>query len=205
MVVLAYHCLTTITLPVPENNNKCVCSRGLSPDNFKSYFELQLLSGVAMFCARVHGFLSTFVPGCRGLSCYACSQTTLIWTNKLSCWHDTSNERIEVPPMFLYTDGGYECSKDRCGETRNEQHACHCSDDCLTRGDCCTNYKTLCKGLQLQINMLCTFDLQERQWVRRKSLCCDRRVSGHVAPSASLHLNAVVFFHHTGPGLVKCS
>uniref|UniRef100_A0A7N8WPM1 Ectonucleotide pyrophosphatase/phosphodiesterase 2 n=1 Tax=Mastacembelus armatus TaxID=205130 RepID=A0A7N8WPM1_9TELE len=41
---------------------------------------------------------------------------------------------------------GYECRKDRCGETRNEQHACHCSDDCLARGDCCTNYKTLCKG-----------------------------------------------------------
>uniref|UniRef100_A0A8D3CL13 SMB domain-containing protein n=1 Tax=Scophthalmus maximus TaxID=52904 RepID=A0A8D3CL13_SCOMX len=25
-------------------------------------------------------------------------------------------------------------------------HACHCSDDCLVRGDCCTNYKSLCKG-----------------------------------------------------------
>ncbi|MED6271968.1 Ectonucleotide pyrophosphatase/phosphodiesterase member 2, partial [Characodon lateralis] len=42
--------------------------------------------------------------------------------------------------------GGYECSKDRCGETRNEQHACHCSDDCLSKGDCCTNYKKLCRG-----------------------------------------------------------
>ncbi|XP_072251129.1 autotaxin [Leuresthes tenuis] len=48
--------------------------------------------------------------------------------------------------LCLRTDGGYECSKDRCGETRNEQHACHCSDDCLARGDCCTNYKKLCKG-----------------------------------------------------------
>uniref|UniRef100_A0A3Q1FIZ2 Ectonucleotide pyrophosphatase/phosphodiesterase 2 n=1 Tax=Acanthochromis polyacanthus TaxID=80966 RepID=A0A3Q1FIZ2_9TELE len=48
--------------------------------------------------------------------------------------------------LCLRTEGGYECSKDRCGETRNEQHACHCSDDCLTRGDCCTNYKKLCKG-----------------------------------------------------------
>uniref|UniRef100_A0A8C4NK51 SMB domain-containing protein n=1 Tax=Dicentrarchus labrax TaxID=13489 RepID=A0A8C4NK51_DICLA len=48
--------------------------------------------------------------------------------------------------LCLRTEGGYECSKDRCGETRNEQHACHCSDDCLARGDCCTNYKTLCKG-----------------------------------------------------------
>ncbi|XP_044062860.1 ectonucleotide pyrophosphatase/phosphodiesterase family member 2 isoform X3 [Siniperca chuatsi] len=48
--------------------------------------------------------------------------------------------------LCLRKEGGYECSKDRCGETRNEQHACHCSDDCLARGDCCTNYKTLCKG-----------------------------------------------------------
>ncbi|XP_032373838.1 autotaxin isoform X2 [Etheostoma spectabile] len=48
--------------------------------------------------------------------------------------------------LCLRTEGGYECSKDRCGETRNEQHACHCSDDCLARGDCCTNYKSLCKG-----------------------------------------------------------
>ncbi|XP_029928201.1 autotaxin isoform X1 [Myripristis murdjan] len=48
--------------------------------------------------------------------------------------------------LCLRTEGGYECSKDRCGETRNEQHACHCSDDCLAKGDCCTNYKTLCKG-----------------------------------------------------------
>ncbi|XP_032414781.1 ectonucleotide pyrophosphatase/phosphodiesterase family member 2-like [Xiphophorus hellerii] len=48
--------------------------------------------------------------------------------------------------LCLRTEGGYECSKDRCGETRSEQHACHCSDDCLARGDCCTNYRKLCRG-----------------------------------------------------------
>ncbi|XP_068612500.1 autotaxin [Brachionichthys hirsutus] len=48
--------------------------------------------------------------------------------------------------LCLRTGGGYECSRDRCGETRKEHHACHCSDDCLARGDCCTNYKTLCEG-----------------------------------------------------------
>ncbi|KAI2655593.1 Ectonucleotide pyrophosphatase/phosphodiesterase family member 2 [Labeo rohita] len=42
--------------------------------------------------------------------------------------------------------GGFECSKERCGETRNEQHACHCSEDCMAKGDCCTNYRSLCKG-----------------------------------------------------------
>ncbi|XP_048881517.1 ectonucleotide pyrophosphatase/phosphodiesterase family member 2 isoform X2 [Brienomyrus brachyistius] len=46
----------------------------------------------------------------------------------------------------LKTAGGFECAKDRCGETRNDEHACHCSEDCLARGDCCTNYRTLCKG-----------------------------------------------------------
>ncbi|XP_012681906.1 ectonucleotide pyrophosphatase/phosphodiesterase family member 2 [Clupea harengus] len=46
----------------------------------------------------------------------------------------------------LKTEGRYECSKERCGETRNDQHACHCSEDCLAKGDCCTNYKSLCKG-----------------------------------------------------------
>uniref|UniRef100_A0A8C7LDX8 Ectonucleotide pyrophosphatase/phosphodiesterase 2 n=1 Tax=Oncorhynchus kisutch TaxID=8019 RepID=A0A8C7LDX8_ONCKI len=45
----------------------------------------------------------------------------------------------------LRTEGGFECSKERCGETRKDQHACHCSEDCLAKGDCCTNYKTLCK------------------------------------------------------------
>ncbi|XP_057689336.1 ectonucleotide pyrophosphatase/phosphodiesterase family member 2 isoform X2 [Corythoichthys intestinalis] len=48
--------------------------------------------------------------------------------------------------LCLRTDGGYECSKDRCGEVRNENHSCHCSNDCLARGDCCTNYRTRCKG-----------------------------------------------------------
>lgn len=41
---------------------------------------------------------------------------------------------------------GWECSKDRCGETRNDDNACHCSEDCLSRGDCCTNYQVVCKG-----------------------------------------------------------
>ncbi|NP_001090160.1 ectonucleotide pyrophosphatase/phosphodiesterase 2 L homeolog [Xenopus laevis] len=41
---------------------------------------------------------------------------------------------------------GWECTKDRCGETRSEENACHCSEDCLTKGDCCTNYQVVCKG-----------------------------------------------------------
>lgn len=44
---------------------------------------------------------------------------------------------------------GWECTKDRCGETRNDDNACHCSEDCLSRGDCCTNYQVVCKGTAL--------------------------------------------------------
>uniref|UniRef100_A0A3Q2PFP6 Ectonucleotide pyrophosphatase/phosphodiesterase 2 n=1 Tax=Fundulus heteroclitus TaxID=8078 RepID=A0A3Q2PFP6_FUNHE len=45
----------------------------------------------------------------------------------------------------LKTARGFECTPDRCGEERNEDHACHCSEDCLEQGDCCSNYKSTCK------------------------------------------------------------
>ncbi|XP_016359509.1 ectonucleotide pyrophosphatase/phosphodiesterase family member 2-like [Sinocyclocheilus anshuiensis] len=57
----------------------------------------------------------------------------------LSCCSDFDKQ-------CLKTAGGFECSRERCGEIRNEDYACHCSDDCLLRGDCCTNYRPLCKG-----------------------------------------------------------
>ncbi|XP_019497663.1 PREDICTED: ectonucleotide pyrophosphatase/phosphodiesterase family member 2 isoform X3 [Hipposideros armiger] len=56
-----------------------------------------------------------------------------------SCCHDFDE-------LCLKTAGGWECTKDRCGEVRNEDNACHCSEDCLARGDCCTNYQVVCKG-----------------------------------------------------------
>lgn len=40
----------------------------------------------------------------------------------------------------------WECTKDRCGESRSDQNKCHCSDDCLKSGDCCTNFKNVCQG-----------------------------------------------------------
>ncbi|KAK6491550.1 ectonucleotide pyrophosphatase/phosphodiesterase family member 2-like [Huso huso] len=46
----------------------------------------------------------------------------------------------------LRTAKGFECAKDRCGESRNEENACHCSEDCMGKGDCCTNYGVVCKG-----------------------------------------------------------
>ncbi|XP_054840582.1 ectonucleotide pyrophosphatase/phosphodiesterase family member 2 isoform X4 [Eublepharis macularius] len=46
----------------------------------------------------------------------------------------------------LFSAGGWECTKERCGEARNEDNACQCSEDCLARGDCCTNFQVVCKG-----------------------------------------------------------
>ncbi|KAJ8273131.1 hypothetical protein GJAV_G00097790 [Gymnothorax javanicus] len=46
--------------------------------------------------------------------------------------------------VCVLSAGGFECTKERCGETRNDDHACHCSEDCLLKGDCCTNYKAVC-------------------------------------------------------------
>uniref|UniRef100_A0A8C7R2G4 SMB domain-containing protein n=1 Tax=Oncorhynchus mykiss TaxID=8022 RepID=A0A8C7R2G4_ONCMY len=40
----------------------------------------------------------------------------------------------------------WECTKLRCGETRLAESRCHCSDDCLGAGDCCTNFKHVCQG-----------------------------------------------------------
>ncbi|XP_061461637.1 ectonucleotide pyrophosphatase/phosphodiesterase family member 2 isoform X2 [Rhineura floridana] len=69
-------------------------------------------------------------PGCR------CDNLCKSYT---SCCADFDE-------LCLKTVGGWECTKERCGETRNEDNACHCSEDCLSRGDCCTNYQVVCKG-----------------------------------------------------------
>ncbi|XP_067363866.1 autotaxin isoform X1 [Channa argus] len=53
---------------------------------------------------------------------------------------------LDFDEHCLKTEGGFECTQDRCGEDRNDNHACHCSEDCLEKGDCCSNYKSLCKG-----------------------------------------------------------
>ncbi|XP_041106380.1 ectonucleotide pyrophosphatase/phosphodiesterase family member 1 isoform X3 [Polyodon spathula] len=40
----------------------------------------------------------------------------------------------------------WTCTKLRCGEQRLPGSHCFCSDDCLTKGDCCTNYNSVCQG-----------------------------------------------------------
>uniref|UniRef100_A0A671LA83 Ectonucleotide pyrophosphatase/phosphodiesterase family member 2-like n=1 Tax=Sinocyclocheilus anshuiensis TaxID=1608454 RepID=A0A671LA83_9TELE len=89
--------------------------------------------------------LSDFSGSCKG-RCFelkeaeppSCRCDNLCKTY-LSCCSDFDKQ-------CLKTAGGFECSRERCGEIRNEDYACHCSDDCLLRGDCCTNYRPLCKG-----------------------------------------------------------
>lgn len=221
MVVLAYRCLTTLTIPVPENNNKCACSRGLSPDNFKSYVEQQLSSGFAMFCARVHGLLSMFVSGCRRLSCYAYSQTTLIWTNQLSCGFDTSKESLVLKCrlQFLFPAGSYvrelksllfSCiqmevmSAVKIGVGRQEMNNMPATalmtvwpeETVAPTTRLCVkvcNFKSIC------LNVLLT---HRRDIERIENLFHDLDVWRHQPVYV---LNAVLFFHHTGPGLVKCS
>nr|XP_056710098.1 ectonucleotide pyrophosphatase/phosphodiesterase family member 2 isoform X1 [Euleptes europaea] len=69
-------------------------------------------------------------PGCR------CDNLCKSYT---SCCADFDE-------LCLKTAGGWECTKERCGEARNEDYACQCSEDCLARGDCCTNFQVVCKG-----------------------------------------------------------
>lgn len=40
----------------------------------------------------------------------------------------------------------WECTPLRCGEKRVSGSKCHCSSDCLSAGDCCTNYGIVCNG-----------------------------------------------------------
>uniref|UniRef100_A0A672YZ40 SMB domain-containing protein n=2 Tax=Sphaeramia orbicularis TaxID=375764 RepID=A0A672YZ40_9TELE len=70
------------------------------------------------------------VPGCR------CDVNCNVTDSCCYDYHDTCT----VPTQQ------WECTKLRCGEKRLSQSRCHCSDDCLSAGDCCTNYKHVCHG-----------------------------------------------------------
>uniref|UniRef100_A0A6Q2YWD4 SMB domain-containing protein n=1 Tax=Esox lucius TaxID=8010 RepID=A0A6Q2YWD4_ESOLU len=52
-----------------------------------------------------------------------------------------------VSPLLLDPKAQqWECTKLRCGEKRLTKSRCHCSDDCMEHGDCCTNFKHVCQG-----------------------------------------------------------
>uniref|UniRef100_A0A9J7Y386 SMB domain-containing protein n=1 Tax=Cyprinus carpio carpio TaxID=630221 RepID=A0A9J7Y386_CYPCA len=121
--------------------NACTSSRGQSIST-RLYMCLSHQTDELCVCVCV---LSDFSGSCKG-RCFElkeaeppnCRCDNLCKTY-LSCCSDFDEQ-------CLKTAGGFECSRERCGEVRNEDYACHCSDDCLLRGDCCTNYRPLCKG-----------------------------------------------------------
>ncbi len=61
-----------------------------------------------------------------------------LWLKRVQC----SN----IIPQLFTSAQQWECTKLRCGEKRLTQSKCHCSEDCLSAGDCCTNYKNVCHG-----------------------------------------------------------
>ncbi|XP_048452965.1 venom phosphodiesterase 2-like [Rhincodon typus] len=42
----------------------------------------------------------------------------------------------------------WKCTKSRCGEKHSTETHCSCSDDCIQKNNCCTNYNSICKGEQ---------------------------------------------------------
>uniref|UniRef100_A0A8C5AAC3 SMB domain-containing protein n=1 Tax=Gadus morhua TaxID=8049 RepID=A0A8C5AAC3_GADMO len=97
-------------------------------------------------CVSVSRYASAYLPGsgsCKS-RCFELHETEPPYCRCDNLCKTYSSCCSDFDRLCL--QGGYECSKDRCGEARNDLHACHCSEDCLARGDCCTNYKNLCRG-----------------------------------------------------------
>lgn len=68
-------------------------------------------------------------------------------------WSSTTAESAALTltllaPSFTIVAAGelWECTRLRCGEKRLSGSRCQCSDDCLSVGDCCTNYRHVCHG-----------------------------------------------------------
>uniref|UniRef100_A0A672P1U2 Ectonucleotide pyrophosphatase/phosphodiesterase 2 n=1 Tax=Sinocyclocheilus grahami TaxID=75366 RepID=A0A672P1U2_SINGR len=121
----------------------CVVAGWASLSTFTRVYNLDV---PALQARILSAYMDTYFSGsCKG-RCFelkeaeppSCRCDNLCKTY-LSCCSDFDEQ-------CLKTAGGFECSRERCGEIRNEDYACHCSDDCLERGDCCTNYRPLCKG-----------------------------------------------------------
>lgn len=97
------------------------------------------------------------VPGCRcdanceetNSCCFDFNDTCTLPSKKRRVWmfHCDSPSVISLSWAWLLCTGEqWECTRLRCGEKRLEKSNCHCSDDCLSAGDCCTNYKHVCHG-----------------------------------------------------------
>ncbi|XP_059837551.1 venom phosphodiesterase 2-like [Hypanus sabinus] len=49
----------------------------------------------------------------------------------------------------------WTCSQSRCGEKRLRESYCSCSDDCIQKKDCCTDYHSVCKGVKRWVQEDC--------------------------------------------------
>lgn len=59
--------------------------------------------------------------------------------------------KIVFPVIWHFPLPGqlWTCSKFRCGEERLPSSLCSCAADCGQKGDCCTNYYSMCKGKEI--------------------------------------------------------
>lgn len=59
--------------------------------------------------------------------------------------------KIVSPVIWHFLLPGHEwtCSKFRCDEERLPSSLCSCAADCGQKGDCCTNYYSMCKGKEI--------------------------------------------------------
>lgn len=71
------------------------------------------------------------------------------------CWFSGSflraikqqlNAKIQFLILCVCVVESWECTPLRCGEKRVSGSKCHCSSDCLSAADCCTNYGIVCNG-----------------------------------------------------------
>ncbi|XP_068094067.1 autotaxin isoform X2 [Hyperolius riggenbachi] len=77
---------------------------------------------------------------CHDFDQHCLKTTTSEWTMYLP------DDAVAPDPKWSSASArDWSCSN-KCGETRNEDSLCHCSDDCLSKGDCCTDYLVSCKG-----------------------------------------------------------
>ncbi|XP_072266795.1 autotaxin isoform X3 [Pyxicephalus adspersus] len=100
-------------------------------------FELEEASAPACRCDNL---CKSYNSCCQDFDQH-CLKTEFDWTWSLPDDSLASPHSKSTPA----TARGWSC-KDRCGEARIEDSACYCSEDCLVKGDCCTDYQIQCKA-----------------------------------------------------------
>ncbi|XP_040210833.1 ectonucleotide pyrophosphatase/phosphodiesterase family member 2 isoform X7 [Rana temporaria] len=100
-------------------------------------FELQEADAPACRCDNL---CKSYNSCCQDFDQH-CLKTVLDWT-----WLLPDDSLANPDSKSASAPGrGWSC-KERCVEARNEDSSCQCSDDCLAKGDCCTDYQITCKA-----------------------------------------------------------